>query len=478
MDTIPYILFLVLGIVIGALFAWILARKSSASVEERAKAEGESERTRLATKLDAAEKRIPEFVEEMTKRDKSIDRLQDKIIELEKKQSELITTLEKERDVAIEKLALVEDAKQKLSEAFTALSKEALDKNSESFVNYAKSVLDGYQQSARDDLNQRQERIHELVMPVKDSLAKVDMTIREVEKAREGAYGELREQINRMNCDQQQLRSETANLVKALRNPSSRGRWGEIQLRRVVELAGMLAYCDFQEQANVNTEDGRLRPDMIINLPSKRTIVVDAKAPMEAFLNAHDSTDDETRRNHLTQHARQMRDRINELSKKSYWNMFQPSPEFVLLFLPNEALYSAALEHDPKLIEDGVSNNVIIATPSTLIALLKAAAYGWKQEEFAKEVEQVSKLGRELYERLVTFSNHITKLGASLTNSVQAYNAMIGSVESRVLISARRFKDLSVTADTSGDIPELQPIETAIRELQAAELKNGEIRTE
>jgi DNA recombination protein RmuC len=473
-DILTSLIFLAVGAGAGFGVALLLFRKDTAGVEARirteVRTESESERVRLTTELEAVGKRAQEYVAESRKKDERLEWMAAKLTGLERREAELIATLQAEKEATEEKLALVSDAKLKLEEAFTALSKKALDQNSESFVNYAKSVLDGYQKSAQEDLHQRQARISELVEPVKESLDKVDDRIHELEKERAGAYGELREQITQMSATQQQLRSETANLVKALRNSNTRGQWGELQLKRIVELAGMKNYCDFQEQASVATEEGKHRPDMIIKMPTGHTIVVDAKAPMGGFLDAHEAGDDAARKTCFVRHAQQLRAHIGILSQKAYFNSFEPSPEFVLLFLPNEALFSVALEHDPLLLEDGARNNVIVATPTTLIALLKAANYGWKQESITKEVQQVGALGRELYERLSKLSDHVVTLGNSLTKSVQAYNDMIGSMEHRVLVSARRFKKLNVTSDSTGEIKELQPVEVATRNLQAPEL--------
>ena len=378
--------------------------------------------------------------------------------------ADLQARLETERKSSGEKLALIEDSRQRLSEAFKALSADALARNNQSFLELAGATLARTQEAARGDLELRQQAIADLVAPVRQSLEKVDSKILELEKSRAGAYAGLSEQVRALVEGQAQLRGETGKLVTALRSPSARGRWGEIQLRRVVEMAGMLEYCDFTSQATLFGDDGRLRPDLLVRLPAGKTIVVDAKTPLDGYLQAIEAPEEGLRKMRLADHARQVRGHMTQLARKSYWDQFDHAPEFAVLFLPGECFFSAALESDPGLIEFGVEQNIILATPTTLIALLRAVAYGWRQENLAQNAAEISALGKDLFKRISDMGDHFNKVGVNLGRAVDAYNSAVGSLESRVMVSARRFADLK-TAPMGVQIGELEPVEKNVRAL-------------
>ena len=463
---------LLAGMVLGGL----LVRGLLAARMRELRAQGGME---AAAALAAANERLRGREEELARlrgetaqQTGQLDDWREQVAALRAREAELVATLEQERAGMRDKLALLESTRESFAHAFKALSTEALASNNQSFLELAHATLGKFQEGAKGELAKREQAIVELVAPVKTGLEKFEQQIRLVEQGRVNAYATLTEQVRSLAESQGQLKPETANLVKALRAPQTRGRWGELQLKRVVEMAGMLDHCDFYEQQSVqgNDDEGRLRPDMIIRLPGGKNIVVDAKAPLAAYLDALEATDELVRRQKLMDHARQVKDHLLKLGRKSYFEQFQPSPDFVVLFLPGETFFSAALEADPSLIEYGVEQKVIPATPTTLIALLRAVAFGWQQEALNQNAQEISALGRELYERLVSLADHWGDLGKHLGNAIGAYNKSVGALESRVLVSARRFQELKA-APQDKEIRDLGPIEVSPRGLTAPELK-------
>jgi len=429
-------MWLVLGGVMGLALGWALG-----TLTGRRRAEGRL--TEVSNEAAAARERAELRGEQVEALRRDLAALQAQAQSLGVRAAELQAALEQERRGMAEKQALLDEARTRLSDAFKALSAEALQNNGQSFLALARATLEKFQESARGDLEKRQQAIGELVRPMRESIDKFDGRVREIEQARTDAYARLTQQIVSMQETQQQLRGETASLVKALGTPQVRGRWGELTLRRVVELAGMQAHCDFEEQVSVSGgSDDRLRPDLVVRLPSGRSVAVDAKAPLTAYLEAADAPDDALRTAKLADHARRIKEHIRALTAKNYWERIQPAPEFVVLFLPGEQFYSAALQADPSLIEWSVGQRVILATPTTLIALLKAVSYGWKQEALAVNARQIADLGRELYKRLTDMSGHLAEVGDRLGKATQSYNRAVGSFETRVLVSARRFETL------------------------------------
>ncbi len=391
------------------------------------------------------------------------------VVELTLNNTRLEAALQQERSQSLIRIEALQQTQKQLNETFQNLSNQALLNNNQTFLSLAQSSFEKFFAQSKADLENNQQNFVQLIQPVQKSLEQVDQKIGLLEKQRIDAYSDLRRQITDLLTTQKDLRAETANLIKALRTPHTRGQWGEIQLRRVVEMAGMLPHCDFLEQAR--TEEGRLRPDMVINLPGGKRIVVDAKTPLSAYLEAIEAQDEQQRRLHLEDHARQVRTHIRSLSQKAYWEQFQPAPDFVILFLPGEAFFSSALEKDPSLIEFGVKERVILATPTTLIAVLRAVAFGWRQENIAENARLISDLGREIYKRLGDMNQHLTRLGRHLRQTVDSYNQTVGTLESRVLVSARKLQDLDTSLDQNV-MESAIPLDSVPRSLQSIDNKH------
>ncbi|NUM60421.1 MAG: DNA recombination protein RmuC [Bdellovibrionaceae bacterium] len=424
----------------------------------------------VKTEVEVKKIQALEMQGKMTELKIELQETQNKLSELKIRNNTLETQNQLAQQSLSEQALYVDKIKAQILDQFKSLSMDSLQQNNQTFLDLAQASLNKITMENLKNFDSKQSEVANTVSPIFETLSKFENKISELEKNRLESFSSLYAHFGVIKESQEKLRTETANLVKALRTPNVRGRWGELQLKRVVEIAGMLEYCDFEQQASMDSEEGKLRPDLVVKLPGNKTIIVDSKAVIQAYIEAAQEENEENKKTLMLQHARHIRNRVSELSKKSYWEQFAHSPEFVVLFLPGENFFSSALEIDPKLIEDGVTQKVIIATPTTLIALLKAVSYGWQQASLAENALEISLLGKELYKRIFDMKDHFQKLGNQLSSAVDSYNKTVGSLESRVLVSARKFRDLK-SIDGNAEIETLEPIEKIPRQIDISEGK-------
>ncbi len=465
--------FVFFGLAVGGMIGWLATRSVFSRRLESVRKDLQTQHDRflsVSNSLTAANTRlegIEALKETLSRREDEIRRLQQQTADYQRRIAELETILEKERAAAEEKSAMVEEVKTRMADSFQAMAARALFDNNQSFLDLAGTTLSGYLESAKQELKTREKAVNEVVQPIADALEKYDQEVRTMERVREKAYGELSQQVVSLAQTQTELQRETGKLVNALRMPHVRGRWGEITLRRVVEISGMQNRCDFFEQVSSQTGDGLSRPDMVIHLPGDRRIVVDSKVPIAAYLDSLEVDSRDESEEMLDRHARQVQAHVQKLAQKSYWTQFKPTPEFVVLFMPGENFFSAALAKMPGLIEEAAGKGVILATPTTLISLLKAVAYGWKQQTAAENARAVSELGSDLYNRLHSMIGHMNKLGRDLDRSVITFNQAIGSMEKRVMPAARKLQETGVTLNDGKPLSDLTPVEEKPRNIHS-----------
>ena len=451
----------VLILALGAGFA--LGRNLGQAAERTAMS---AENSRLAServRFETLAQRVPILDRELATARSAADEREARLAEAHVRIAEAETRLRESERSAAEKFELLVRAESSMKDAFQALSADALDKSRAAFLDQAQATFGQFREGALKDFAAKETTFAQLVSPIRETLARFETQVHDLEQKRGEAYAGLSEQFASFKEGQALLRGETEKLVTALRAPSVRGRWGEFQLRRVVEMAGMVLHCDFVEQSTIQGDDSRLRPDLIIQLPGGKTVVVDAKVPLTAYLDAKDARDENSRRELIALHARHLRKHVGELSEKSYSDQLSSSPDFVVMYVPIESAFADAIQADPSLLEDAVAGNVIPAGPMTLLSLLKGAAYGWRQERIAQSAEQISELGKDLYNRISLLAEHFGGVGDALGKATMAYNKAVGSLESRVLVQARRFKELG--AATGDDIPEIETVSHVPRQL-------------
>ena len=406
----------------------------------------------------------------LTAREMSFASLQRELVAARQECARVAAQFEAARASSEEKVALLEATETRLREAFAALSSDALQRNNESFLQLARASLGELRQAATADLEGRHKALESIVEPLRESLTRVDSKLQEVEKGRVSTQAQLGEQMRALTQAQQMLQTETSRLASALRSPNVRGQWGELQLRRVLENAGLIEGSHYEIKESIQTEDGRLTPDALVKLPGGKNVVVDAKVPLSAYLEAAETDAEPMREAKIRDHARQVKDHITRLANKSYWAHFQPAPDIVVMFIPGESLLTSALQEDPSLLEFAMNRGVMLASPLTLIALLRAIAYGWQQETVARNAQEISDLGRQLYDRIAKLAEHFDGVGRSLARAVQAYNGAVGTLESRVLVTARRLKDKGISVSAAADFAEPEAIDHTPRPLGAPEL--------